>query len=265
MSQPVVPLMPAHQKFVDTVYKLYPRSDAERHWSITDMDKLVGETSRVEILLLTDLVKYHRVFIAITTFLIVKNHISTLEQSCAFACSFPQKLWGKVSHQLQLKFPDHFPDDPYTLEQIHDTMSFSLTLDDMCTPTPTSISIAKAEPTKLTTLIDIMKQAIAKLSMQNGQAPQSKPLAMASCYLHCQFCRGEHWKSSCKVLKEYICNRKCMLHDDGCVTLPGGCFIPRAIAGKTFREQQLEGFIAKGEENKVCRLVQSLYGLKQGE
>ena len=27
-----------------------------------------------------------------------------------------------------------------------------------------------------------------------------------------------------------------MLHDDGCVTLPGGCFIPRAIAGKTFRE-----------------------------
>ena len=27
--------------------------------------------------------------------------------------------------------------------------------------------------------------------------------------------------------------------------------------------EQLEGFIAKGEENKVCRLVQSLYGLKQ--
>ena len=27
--------------------------------------------------------------------------------------------------------------------------------------------------------------------------------------------------------------------------------------------EQLEGFIAKGEENKVCRLIQSLYGLKQ--
>ena len=27
--------------------------------------------------------------------------------------------------------------------------------------------------------------------------------------------------------------------------------------------EQPEGFIAKGEENKVCRLVRSLYGLKQ--
>ena len=27
--------------------------------------------------------------------------------------------------------------------------------------------------------------------------------------------------------------------------------------------EQLEGFVAKGEEDKVCRLVRSLYGLKQ--
>ena len=87
-----------YQKFVDAVYKLYPGSDAEMHWLIADMDKLVGETSRVGILLLTNLGKYHREFTTITTFLIIKNHISAAEQSCAFACSFPQKFWGKVSH-----------------------------------------------------------------------------------------------------------------------------------------------------------------------
>ena len=27
--------------------------------------------------------------------------------------------------------------------------------------------------------------------------------------------------------------------------------------------EQLEGFVAQGEENKVCKLVRSLYGLKQ--
>ena len=150
----------------------------------------------------------------------------------------------KVAHQLQLKFPDHFPDDPYTLEQIHDavwfvlngTTSLSLTLDDTCTPAPTMAPIAKAEPTKLATLINMMKQAISKLSMLSALAPQAKPLASALHDHRCHFCGGDHWKSSCKVLKEYICDRKCILHDDGRIALPGGRFIPGSIAGKTFRE-----------------------------
>ena len=155
----------SYQQFVNTVYKLYLGSDTERRWSIGDMEKLVGEASRVGISLLADLGKYHREFIAMTTFLITKNCISTTEQSQAFTHGFPQKLWAKVTHQLQLEFPDHFPDDPYTLEQIHDTTwfvqhgttSLSLALDNTHTPTPTTVSVAKAEPTKLTTLIDIMK------------------------------------------------------------------------------------------------------------
>ena len=64
------------------------------------MEKLVGEASRVGISSLADLWKYHREFIAMTTFLITKDHISAAEQSCAFAHGLPQKLWGKVAHQL---------------------------------------------------------------------------------------------------------------------------------------------------------------------
>ena len=71
----------SYQQFVDAVYKLYLGSDAERRWSIGDMEKLVGEASRVGISLLADLGKYHREFIAMTTFLIVKNCISAAEQS----------------------------------------------------------------------------------------------------------------------------------------------------------------------------------------
>ena len=84
------------------------------------MDKLVGEMLQVGILSLTDLGRYHREFIAITMFLIVKNRISTAEQSRAFVHGFLPELWSKVSHRLQLKFTDHFPNDPYTLEQIHE-------------------------------------------------------------------------------------------------------------------------------------------------
>ena len=71
----------SYQQFVDAVYKLYPGSDAEKCWSIGDMEKLIGEASRVGISLLANLGKYHRVFIAMTTFLIAKNSISTTEQS----------------------------------------------------------------------------------------------------------------------------------------------------------------------------------------
>ena len=112
----------SYQDFVDAVYKLYPGLDSKQHWSIADMDKLVGETSQVGILSLVDLGKYHREFIVITIFLIAKNWISTTEQSRTFICSFPPKLWSKVTHRLQLKFPDHFPNDPSTLEQIHEAM-----------------------------------------------------------------------------------------------------------------------------------------------
>ena len=35
------------------------------------------------------------------------------------------------------------------------------------------------------------------------------------------------------------------------------------VLDKEIYMEQPEGFIAKGEENKVCRLVQFLYGLKQ--
>ena len=71
----------SYQKFINAMYKLYPGSDAERHWLIGDMEKLIGEASRVGISSLANLGKYHREFIAMTTFLITKNHISAAEQS----------------------------------------------------------------------------------------------------------------------------------------------------------------------------------------
>ena len=83
----------------------------------------------------------------------------------------------------------------------------------------------------------MMKQAISKLGTPSALAPQAKPLASAPCDHRCHFCGGEHWKSSCEVLKEYIRDRKCIPRDDGCIALPGGRFIPGSITGKTFRER----------------------------
>ena len=59
------------QQFVNAVYKLYLGSDTERCWSIEDMEKLVGEASRVGISLLADLGKYRS-----------EEHTSELQSPC---------------------------------------------------------------------------------------------------------------------------------------------------------------------------------------
>ena len=100
---------------------------------------------------------------------------------------------------------------------------------------PTTVPVAKTEPTikseDLSALIEIMKQTIVKLGNQGNQ---SKPLA--PCDLHCHFCGGNHFKNSCDILKEYIHDGKCMLHDNSHIALPGGRFIPGSIASKWFKE-----------------------------
>ena len=165
------------QKFVDAVCQLYPGSDAEQCWLIADMEKLVADASRTGISSLADLGKYHRDFVSITTFLITKNHLTAPEQSCTFAHAFPSELWSQVSYRLQLKFPDHFPDDPYTLEQIHDATCFvlhgtaasapPLMCDHPLLLTPTLAPAPKTESTELSVLIDTMKQFVAMLDNQS--------------------------------------------------------------------------------------------------
>ena len=229
---------------MDAVYKLYPGSDSEWWWVIADMDKLVGETSWVGILSLVDLGKYHREFMAITMFLIMKNRISPTKQSHAFTCGFPPELWNRVAHRLQLKLPDHFPNNPYTLEEIHDaahfvlhgTTSYALAYDDQRQATQMSTAITKAEPAMkmedFTTLLDVMKQAVSKMGNQGNQSKPSPPRN-----LHCHFCGGGHFKNSCNVLKEYIHDGKCILCNDGHIALPGRHFIPGTITGKTFKDR----------------------------
>ena len=78
--------------------QLYPGSDVEQRWLIADMEKLVADTLRTGISSLADLGKYHRDFIAITMFFIVKNHLTAPKQSCTFTCTFPLELWSQVSY-----------------------------------------------------------------------------------------------------------------------------------------------------------------------
>ena len=83
-----------------------------------------------------------------------------------------------------------------------------------------------------TALLDVMKQVVSKMGNQGNQSKPSPPHN-----LRCHFCVGGHFKNSCDILKEYISDGKCILHDDGRIALPGRRFIPGTIAGKTFKDR----------------------------
>src|ERR1700679_517663 len=108
------------------VHKLYPGSEDDRKWSISDMDKLVGEQLRIGIQNSNDLGLYYRAFYNITKFLHAKRRLSDAEQSRAFIRGFQHDLWTRIAHRLELKFPDHYPDDPYPLDDIPHAAKFVL-------------------------------------------------------------------------------------------------------------------------------------------
>ena len=114
------------QEFSTAVIALYPGADEEHKWSVTDMDKLVRERTRIGIISLGDLGNYYCQFLTITTFLCSKGCLSEMEQSRAFVHSFPPKLWNIISQRLQLKVPDHFPDNPYNVNIVHEAAHYVL-------------------------------------------------------------------------------------------------------------------------------------------
>jgi hypothetical protein len=90
----------SYEDFMKAVHALYPGWDEEWKWSIADMDKLIGERSCIGIILLSDLGKYYRQFLTITTYLRSKNRLSEAKQSHAFVRGFPLMLWSVILQRL---------------------------------------------------------------------------------------------------------------------------------------------------------------------
>jgi hypothetical protein len=238
------------EEFVKTVHALYPGSEEERKWSVADMDKLVGERSRLGVISLGDLSEYYRQFLAITTFLLSKSRLSKAEQSRAFTRGFQSELWLRISQQLQLKHPDHYPDDPYDLEDIHDAAIYVLhgTPSALLTAS-TSVTTATATPPAaviktedFTAMMERMTEYFIKaVTAHTGGVSQAEQpprfSGSGSGSGNCNFCGGpNHFMRECAIATEYIQTGKCKRNIEGKITLPSGTFIPRDVLGPYFKD-----------------------------
>jgi hypothetical protein len=246
-----------YEEFVKAVHGLYPGSEEERKWSVADMDKLVGERSRLGVLSLGDLGEYFRQFYTITTFLRGKQRLSAAEQSRAYVRGFQPDLWSRISQRLQLKLPDHFPDDPYDLEQVHEAAQFVLhgtpsqflatstssNNSTTSTTSPTSTSSKEIKAEDFASIIERITESFVKaLSAQNiaprNSSPADRPPRPQNPNPGCSYCGlTDHFIRECNVVNEDIQMGKCRRNHEGKVVLPGGGFVPRDIPGRYIKDR----------------------------
>jgi hypothetical protein len=130
--------------------------EEERKWSILDMDKLVSEQLRFSIFSAHKLGVYYHTFYNITRFLIIKNHMSEAEQSRAFICGFQMNLWSCITAHLDMKFPDHHPDDTYKVADIHEAANHILTgIATTTGPQHIHLNSAALPPTNIATTLNL--------------------------------------------------------------------------------------------------------------
>ncbi|KAF8221059.1 hypothetical protein L208DRAFT_1330261 [Tricholoma matsutake] len=244
------------QNFRIAIHQLYPGSKDDRKWSISDMDKLVGEQLHIGIYNASNLGLYYRSFYNITKFLSTKGRISDAEQSRAFVQGFQPGLWARITRRLELKFPDHCPDDPYPLDDIHAAAKFVLAgsiSSDSTLLLSAHSSAPSAIPTTSTSMPQIKSEdlmailekfaatlvtALAGLKTRNTTQPNSGFCLDQLKTLVCIFCGlTGHFISDCLVCQSHINEGKCKKNTEGKIVLPNGQFTPRSIPSHFIKDR----------------------------
>jgi len=110
--------------FKAAVLECYTDNDCK--YNVLDLNMLIGKRQRLGIRSLNELSEYHLCFQAVTSYLLEKKLIGEVEQFNAFVQSFSPAFWADISHRLQVKHPDHYPNLPYKISKVYDAAHFVL-------------------------------------------------------------------------------------------------------------------------------------------
>lgn len=238
----------------------YPDASGDYVYSLRDMDLLIGERQRVGISNTVDLADYHLKFLSITSWLIEKHQLGTLEQERGYLRAFQPRLLGAINNRLQMKHPDHHPNIPHKIKDVYEAARFIMQSattapQNYFAPTPPNVnppfvpdgtvSIAKREPsikqedfgTLFTEFTKSIVEAINQNQSTRGRyqgAPSSEGTTRQA---NCNFCGGPHYIRECDKVEAMIREGKCKRNSEGKVVLPSGAFVPREIPGALLSER----------------------------
>src|SRR6266702_1968933 len=172
--------------------------------------------------------------------------MSQAEQTQAFMCGLQPELEQQVKQRLQLKKPDHDPQDPYNLEDIYDAASYVLQgMVPVATSSLTSqmalallpaaeikTEIQTALAMAVATLGKMFKNALEAQNLGNRSKGPRNSRSAGETTSKCNFCSiPGHFMQECEIVAEYIWMGKCKRSPEGKIVLPLGAVVPHHITG----------------------------------
>ena len=183
--------------------------------------------------------EYYRSFIPVAMFLQSRRRISEGESSRMFAKGFQCEIWNRILCRLQIKFPDHFPDDPYPLDNIFQAAQFVLhgtASSHSASPFASDPPVAsRAIEDLLGHLIDavtLLKSSPLLSPSFASSLPKLRTYSRPGATSTCNFCgSATHLIKRCPEAAAYIRIGKCRRNAEGRIVLPTGSYVARDVPG----------------------------------
>ena len=144
---------------------------------------------------------------------------------------------------LELKFPNHFCDDPYPLEDVRAATEFMLqgTDSSVIQPSPVEKKSIAMKPEDLQTFMEMFAKTIVNAIGNRGAPAQRQQVSFArplvpegKMYHYCG--AQDHYLRDCPECVAAIETGKCKKNAEGKLVLPSGSFVPCQIPGIYIRD-----------------------------
>ena len=251
-----------YEDFKTDILALYPGAGDTRKFSVADVEALVAARAANPITSIGELSSYYREFLAMTTYLIGRKRLSESEQSRYFIRGIRAPLLDQVSQRLQLKNPDHYPDDPYPAKEVYDAAAFVLH-GTLATPAARSATTTAAGGSDSATvkvedlgpLLRLLVQTVGEgganalvNAANRGPPPQQNAAGFQQRFQPNYPPAGQRYQQENGNFCHYCGNPGCLMRNcpfieedvragrisrapDGRVVLPNGNFVPRYLPG----------------------------------
>ena len=168
--------------FRTQVLTCYPQLSADRRYTHSNLTRLLDRFSDLQDMDKSDLGKYLRKFLSITSYLINESRLLDRERDAAFLRGFPQPIRNCILARLSIKKPDVIPGDGYTFTDVQAAALFVLEAGGITPPqanVQAQVPIMKSEPAEQGSVGELI-QAMSSLTRVFTANAQSQQYALAN-------------------------------------------------------------------------------------